>query len=95
MYLVRLRSLRTLADGVLHLLVLREGAIASHIYRGVMDEHVGRAFIGGNETARWRSAHQLHRSTRKGRPRVTERMPAMVARIISSCCSDPRPTVYG
>src|SRR6266480_7523298 len=48
--LVRLRALGALADGVLHLLVLCQGAVAAHVDRGVMDEDVGGAIIGGDKT---------------------------------------------
>src|SRR5215831_18922215 len=48
--LVRLRALGALADGVLHLLALCQGAVAAHVDRRVVDEDIGCAVIGGDKT---------------------------------------------
>src|SRR5215831_2291914 len=48
--LVRLRALGALADGVLHLLALSQGAVAAHVDRRVVDEDVSGAVVGGDKT---------------------------------------------
>src|SRR5918999_4793104 len=58
--LVRLRALGALAGGVLHLLVLREAAVAAHVDRRVVNEDVGAAVIGGDEAEALVGVKPLH-----------------------------------
>jgi hypothetical protein len=57
-----LQALGALAGGVLDLLVLFQGAVAAHVDGGVMNEDVGGAVVGGDETEALIGVEPLHGS---------------------------------
>src|SRR5712691_5026272 len=63
-YLIRLRALRALLGGVLHLLVLGQGAVATHVDRRVVDENVGGAVVWGDEAETLIRVEPLHGALR-------------------------------
>src|SRR5579859_2144889 len=58
--LVRLRALGPLAGGVFHLLVLFQRAVAAHVDRRVMHEHVDATVVRGDEAKPLIRTEPLH-----------------------------------